>query len=188
MGLATPASPPPLRGARMASKVPQYEAFLNEVLKADLEKAASLKARLQAEVQEWDDLAANLRVLQQASAGRAPTPCARACVCVCGAHAGAGCCMHSLGQSCTLSRTCTCARAHTRACNQLQAGQHDMKALVDVGSEVLCEAHVPDASRLFISIGEAATVVRWRVHASGLGSLHPLRGRHVCAPVGTTIK
>jgi len=34
-----------------------------------------------------------------------------------------------------------------------QTGQQELKMQVDVGGEVLCQAHVPDVSRVFISIG-----------------------------------
>eukprot|EP00967_Tisochrysis_lutea_P065287 scaffold84850_cov22-Tisochrysis_lutea.AAC.2 len=97
-----------LNQKQLADKVKSYEAFVTNVLQVDLAKASNVKAKLQSELQELQDLEHNLKVLQQA-------------------------------------RVC----ASVFACS----GQQSIKTQVDVGSEVLCSAHIPDVSRVYISIG-----------------------------------
>mmetsp|Transcript_19569 Transcript_19569/g.54553 ORF Transcript_19569/g.54553 Transcript_19569/m.54553 type:complete len:120 (+) Transcript_19569:99-458(+) len=87
-----------LNQKQLADKVKSYEAFVTNVLQVDLAKASNVKAKLQSELQELQDLEHNLKVLQQ-------------------------------------------------------SGQQSIKTQVDVGSEVLCSAHIPDVSRVYISIG-----------------------------------
>lgn len=50
---------------RLDDKVRSYELFLNDVLKEDLKKSKQLKAKLQAELQEFEELEANLRLVQE---------------------------------------------------------------------------------------------------------------------------
>jgi hypothetical protein len=54
-----------MQQSSVATKVSQYEVFLNEVLKEDLRKANLQKARLRAELQEFEELEANLAQLRK---------------------------------------------------------------------------------------------------------------------------
>eukprot|EP00955_Chlamydomonas_euryale_P060430 357715-Chlamydomonas_euryale.AAC.11 len=61
-------------------KILQYEAFLNETLKPDLQRANEATARLEAEAVEYDALEANLRMLKERDSenkGAGGSACAR---------------------------------------------------------------------------------------------------------------
>eukprot|EP00983_Pelagomonas_calceolata_P127240 1161383-Pelagomonas_calceolata.AAC.11 len=58
-----------LNQKQLADKVKSYEAFVTNVLQVDLAKASNVKAKLQSELQELQDLEHNLKVLQQARLG-----------------------------------------------------------------------------------------------------------------------
>lgn len=49
---------------------------------------------------------------------------------------------------------CFCMQTNIQpSTGTMQAPSSEFKTLVDVGAEVLCQARVPDTSRIFISIG-----------------------------------
>lgn len=63
-----PALPPPhrlLRPSELAAKVRQYEAFANDVLKADLQRTVEARARLAAELEELEQLDRSLAQLRE---------------------------------------------------------------------------------------------------------------------------
>lgn len=59
----------PRSSADIAPKLRQYEVFLNEVLKPDLQRSSERRAKLQQEIEEYDDLEKNLAAIQQVSKG-----------------------------------------------------------------------------------------------------------------------
>lgn len=59
----------PRSSAEIAPKLRQYEVFLNEVLKPDLQRSSERRAKLQQEIEEYDDLEKNLAAIQQVSKG-----------------------------------------------------------------------------------------------------------------------
>lgn len=85
-------------GSSIHPKVLQYEAFVNERLKPDLQRSMEAAARLQAELADYDALEENL-------------------------------------------------------CEIKQSGRGSLKMQVDMGGEVLCQAYVPDTSKVFIRVG-----------------------------------
>ena len=86
------------------AKVRQYEVFVNDVLKEDLRKSNISKAKLQAELEEYEDLESNLRLLQQV------------CVCVCGGVHACTCSGAHGGWSLRAGYTLPACRAHGLLC------------------------------------------------------------------------
>jgi hypothetical protein len=50
---------------QLAAKVREYEQFANDVLKVDLQKTTTARAKLQADIQELEELRTNIQHLQQ---------------------------------------------------------------------------------------------------------------------------
>jgi hypothetical protein len=53
-----------------------------------------------------------------------------------------------------------CSGLTSSTTENLQRGQKDMKAQVDVGGDVLCQAYVPDVASVFIAIGRGKPAAR----------------------------
>lgn len=75
-----------MRPEKLNEKVRQYEQFLNDVLKEDLRKVNIQRAKLQHEIKEYDELEANLKLLQQVCCASQPCTtqaCSKLCSGLC---------------------------------------------------------------------------------------------------------
>mmetsp|Transcript_63506 Transcript_63506/g.200857 ORF Transcript_63506/g.200857 Transcript_63506/m.200857 type:complete len:153 (+) Transcript_63506:188-646(+) len=89
-------------GSRDASevqaKIAEYERFVQERLKVDLQRTVEARAVIEEEMREYADLATNVKMLQEEKVGR-------------------------------------------------------LRSRVDLGSQVFCEAEVPDTSMIYVKVG-----------------------------------
>jgi len=87
-----------LSKSEVDEKIKQYEEFINDKLRVDLQKLVEQRAKHQGEIEEFQELLEEVTRLRESNT-------------------------------------------------------QEFKSLVDIGCGVFCQAHVPDASRIFISIG-----------------------------------
>ena len=91
-------APPAAAQQQRSAKIAEYERFIGERLRPDLEAAERARDETQREVLRWEALAVNAKSLRE-------------------------------------------------------EGREEMRTLVDLGSQVYCQAEVPDTSRVFVNVG-----------------------------------